>query len=114
MTNPLEKSSVHLNISGRVQGVYYRASMLQEAQRLGLTGWVMNRPDGSVEAVAEGWKAKIEELIAWCRQGPQGARVAGCRSRSGKSRRIVLSASRFGACNAHLASLEPLRSSASL
>ena len=77
MTNPLEKSSVHLNISGRVQGVYYRASMLQEAQRLGLTGWVMNRPDGSVEAVAEGWKAKIEELIAWCRQGPQGARVAG-------------------------------------
>ena len=77
MTNPLEKSSVHLTISGRVQGVYYRASMLQEAQRLGLTGWVMNRPDGSVEAVAEGWKAKIEELIAWCRQGPQGARVAG-------------------------------------
>jgi acylphosphatase len=77
MTNPLGKSSVHLNISGRVQGVYYRASMLQEAQRLGLTGWVMNRPDGSVEAVAEGWKAKIEELIAWCHQGPQGARIAG-------------------------------------
>ncbi|MGZ9243723.1 MAG: acylphosphatase, partial [Candidatus Binatia bacterium] len=61
---------------GRVQGVYYRASMLQEAQRLGLTGWVMNRADGSVEAVAEGWQAKIAELIAWCRQGPQGARVA--------------------------------------
>ena len=76
MTNPLEKSSVHLNISGRVQGVYYRASMLQEAQKLGLTGWVMNRADGSVEEVAEGWKAKIEELIAWCRQGPQGARVS--------------------------------------
>jgi acylphosphatase len=76
MTNPLERSSVHLNISGRVQGVYYRASMLQEAQRLGLTGWVMNRRDGSVEAVAEGWKAKIAELIAWCRQGPRGARVA--------------------------------------
>ena len=76
MTHPLEKTSVHLNISGRVQGVYYRASMLQEAQRLGVTGWVMNRADGSVEAVAEGWQAKIEELIAWCRQGPQGARVA--------------------------------------
>ena len=76
MTNPLEKGSVHLNISGRVQGVYYRGSMLQEAQRLGLTGWVMNRADGSVEAVAEGWQAKIEELIAWCRRGPQGARVA--------------------------------------
>lgn len=77
MTNPLEKSSVHLNITGRVQGVYYRASMLQEAQRLGLTGWVMNCPDGSVEALAEGWKAKLEELIDWCRQGPEGARVSG-------------------------------------
>ena len=76
MTHALEKSSVHLNISGRVQGVYYRASMVQEAQRLGLTGWVMNRPDGSVEAVAEGWQAKIEELIAWCRQGPPGAQVS--------------------------------------
>ena len=113
MTNPLEKSSVHLNISGRVQGVYYRASMLQEAQRLGLTGWVMNRPDGSVEAVAEGWQAKIEELIAWCRQGPQGARVPRSK-RSGKSRKIISSASRFGASKAHLASLGPLRSSASL
>ena len=76
MDNSAEKVRVHLLITGRVQGVYYRASMLQEAQRLGLTGWVMNRPDGSVEAVAEGWQAKIEELIAWCRQGPQGARVS--------------------------------------
>ena len=75
MTNPLETTSVHLRISGRVQGVYYRASMLQRAQHLGLSGWVMNRPDGSVEAVAEGWQAQIEELIAWCRQGPQGARI---------------------------------------
>jgi acylphosphatase len=49
--------------------------MLQEAQRLGLTGWVMNCPDWSVEAVAEGSKAKLEELIAWCYQGPEGARV---------------------------------------
>ena len=77
MTNPIETSSVHLRISGRVQGVYYRASMLQRAQHLGLSGWVMNRPDGSVEAVAEGSKAKLEELIAWCHQGPEGARVAG-------------------------------------
>jgi len=77
MTHPLEKSSVHLTISGRVQGVYYRASMLQEAQKLGLTGWVMNRADGSVEAVAQGSKAKLDELIAWCWQGPEGARVAG-------------------------------------
>ncbi len=77
MTDPRENLSVHLKITGRVQGVYYRASMLQEAQKLGLSGWVMNRSDGSVEAVAEGSKAKLDELIAWCRQGPQGARVAG-------------------------------------
>ena len=76
MSNPREKSSVHLRISGRVQGVYYRASMLQEAHKMGLTGWVMNRADGSVEALAEGWKAKLDELIVWCHQGPQGARVA--------------------------------------
>ena len=49
--------------------------MLQEAQKLGLTGWVMNCPDGSVEAVAEGAREKLDELIAWCRQGPTGARV---------------------------------------
>jgi acylphosphatase len=76
MANPREKQSVHLKITGRVQGVYYRASMLQEAQKLDLTGWVMNRSDGSVEAVAQGSKAKLEELIAWCRQGPEGARVS--------------------------------------
>ena len=77
MTDPLETCSVHLRIYGRVQGVYYRASMLQEAQQLQLTGWVTNCPDGSVEAVAEGGKAKLDALIAWCHQGPPGARVAG-------------------------------------
>lgn len=77
MSDASGQSSVHLKITGRVQGVYYRASMLQEARKLGLTGWVMNRSDGSVEALAEGSKTKLEELIAWCHQGPQGARVAG-------------------------------------
>ncbi|MSP40059.1 MAG: acylphosphatase [Deltaproteobacteria bacterium] len=66
---------MQLKIHGRVQGVYYRASALQEAEKLGLTGWVMNCADGTVEAVAEGAKHKLEELIAWCRQGPDGARV---------------------------------------
>jgi acylphosphatase len=64
-----------VKITGRVQGVYYRASMLQEAQKHGLTGWVTNCPDGSVEAVAEGARDKIEQLIAWCKSGPPGARV---------------------------------------
>jgi len=76
MAHPTQTSCAHLQITGRVQGVYYRASMLQEARKLALTGWVMNCPDGSVEAVAEGGRAKLDELIAWCRQGPEGARVA--------------------------------------
>ena len=71
----VEKTRVQLKIHGRVQGVYYRAATVQQAQSLGLTGWVMNCPDGSVEAVAEGAKLKLEKLIAWCRQGPDGARV---------------------------------------
>jgi acylphosphatase len=75
MDNSSETARVRLKIAGRVQGVYFRASALQEAQKLGLMGWVMNCPDGSVEAVAEGARVKIEELIAWCRRGPSGARV---------------------------------------
>jgi acylphosphatase len=73
--NPAETTRAHLKIRGRVQGVYYRASMVREAQNLGLTGWVMNCADGSVEAVAEGTRSAIESLIDWCRQGPPGARV---------------------------------------
>ena len=64
-----------LIVKGRVQGVYFRASTVQQARHLGLTGWVMNHDDGSVELVAEGLSESIEELIAWCRQGPPGARV---------------------------------------
>ena len=73
-TSP-DRVRVYLRIEGRVQGVYFRASTVSEARRLRLTGWVRNSPDGSVEAVAEGEQAQIEELIAWCRQGPPGARV---------------------------------------
>jgi acylphosphatase len=69
------KARAHLKISGRVQGVSYRYSMVREAQNLGLTGWVRNCDDGSVEAVAEGPRANIESLIGWSRQGPAGARV---------------------------------------
>ena len=71
-----QQSRAHISIRGRVQGVYYRASMVQEAQKAGLTGWVRNCADGSVEAVAEGSRVAIESLLAWCRQGPPGARVA--------------------------------------
>ena len=73
--SPDAKTRAHIQIRGRVQGVYYRASMVREAQHLGLTGWVRNDNDGSVEAVAEGVRADVESLIAWSHRGPAGARV---------------------------------------
>ena len=62
-------------IHGFVQGVYFRASTQEEAVRLGVGGWVRNLPDGSVEALFEGEKKKVEEIIGWCHKGPPGARV---------------------------------------
>ena len=66
----------HLLISGRVQGVCFRAATEAEATARGLTGWVRNTDRGAVEAVLEGEKEKVETMIAWCRQGPPAARVA--------------------------------------
>jgi acylphosphatase len=63
-------------VSGRVQGVSYRASTRTEARRLGLVGWVKNRSDGSVELEAEGSDDMVAALIQWCHQGPPAARVA--------------------------------------
>lgn len=65
-----------LRISGRVQGVGYRAAFAAEAQRLGLTGFVRNRRDGSVEAEVAGAARAVDAIIAWARQGPPLARVA--------------------------------------
>ena len=67
----------HLKISGRVQGVGFRYSMAQEAERLGVTGWVRNRRDGTVEAVLDGDPDALEAIVAWARQGPRGAQVSG-------------------------------------
>ncbi|HIH43582.1 MAG TPA: acylphosphatase [Candidatus Methanoperedenaceae archaeon] len=67
----------HVLVSGRVQGVSYRSSTVDEARRLGIRGWVRNLPDGRVEAVFEGDKDAVEELVGWCRTGPPHARVAG-------------------------------------
>jgi len=71
----MEKARARVIITGRVQGVFFRASTQDEAVRLGLTGWVKNRPDGAVEAVFEGDKEKIEEIIKWCHEGPPWAKV---------------------------------------
>jgi acylphosphatase len=62
-------------ISGRVQGVFYRASAQQEAMRLSLVGEIRNLPDGRVEAVVEGPREQIEEFVDWCRRGPPAAEV---------------------------------------
>ena len=66
----------HLFISGRVQGVWYRESTRQEAERLGLDGWVRNLADGRVEAVVEGEPGLVAQLLAWCHEGPRLARVS--------------------------------------
>jgi len=69
------KKSVHVNVSGRVQGVWFRANTKQKAEELGLTGWVRNTNDGCVEAEFEGEERQLEEMIKWCHKGPSLANV---------------------------------------
>jgi acylphosphatase len=70
-----ERVARRLRIHGRVQGVYYRGWMVELAERLGLDGWVRNRIDGTVEALAVGSTEAVETLIAACHDGPPAARV---------------------------------------
>ncbi len=63
-------------INGIVQGVFFRASTRDEAIQIGVGGWVRNLPDGTVQALFEGEKKKVEAIIAWCHKGPPGARVS--------------------------------------
>jgi acylphosphatase len=69
------KVRAHLFISGRVQGVFFRDSTRKEALKRGITGWVRNLPDGRVEAVFEGDKEMVEDMIRWCHRGPEMAKV---------------------------------------
>jgi acylphosphatase len=69
------KSNKHVVISGKVQGVWFRANTKQKAEQLGIKGWVRNTSDGKVEAIFEGDEENISEMINWCRQGPPLAKV---------------------------------------
>lgn len=79
--NPMDEKSqtdlvtYHLVISGRVQGVFFRDSMRREAQNLGVTGWVRNRRDGSVEAIVQGAQAAVTAILDWAHHGPPAANV---------------------------------------
>ena len=66
---------VRAYVTGRVQGVYYRAETQKQASQLGLTGWVRNLADSRVEILAEGEEQRVRDLISWCRKGPPRSRV---------------------------------------
>jgi acylphosphatase len=68
-------SRVHVFISGKVQGVFFRSSTRDKAEELGISGWVKNLADGRVEAVFEGEEGSVKKMIEWCRRGPEYARV---------------------------------------
>src|SRR3954447_6013019 len=69
-------SRVHVWVSGHVQGVGFRYATCEQAELLGLGGWVRNLGDGRVEAVFEGPAAEVAQAVAWCRHGPSGAQVS--------------------------------------
>jgi acylphosphatase len=71
----MTEARTHVYISGRVQGVFFRAYTRDKATELGLRGWVRNLPDGRVEAVFEGDKEKVEKMLRWCHEGSPYARV---------------------------------------
>ncbi|MBR8835617.1 MAG: acylphosphatase [Stigonema ocellatum SAG 48.90 = DSM 106950] len=78
MYNPIpnsDKIRVHVIVSGKVQGVGYRYATVDTASQLGLSGWARNLPDSRVEAVFEGRREIVEEMIRWCYQGPPAAMV---------------------------------------
>lgn len=66
---------VHLFVSGRVQGVFFRTETQRKAKKFGVSGFVSNLPDGRVEAILEGEKEKVEKVIKWAKRGPFFARV---------------------------------------
>ena len=74
-------AAMQLSITGKVQGVFFRSTAKEVADRLLITGWVRNEPDGSVLVHAEGTDEALQEFEAWCREGPPSARVDGVKKR---------------------------------
>lgn len=74
-TQSSHTAALHLVIHGKVQGVFFRDSMRQEAHRLGICGWVRNKPDGTVEAMVQGDQPAIERIVQWAHKGPARAQV---------------------------------------
>lgn len=75
MVEPMQRKRVRVVIRGYVQGVGFRASCARQANALGVTGWVRNQWDGSVEALFDGDAAAVDQMIAWCWRGPAMAEV---------------------------------------
>ena len=69
------RSRVRVVVRGRVQGVFFRGEAQTRARSLGVDGWVRNERDGTVHAVFEGPRERVESMVDWCRRGPRGARV---------------------------------------
>jgi acylphosphatase len=75
MSRDGETAQAHIVVRGRVQGVYFRGSLKQEADTQRVVGWVRNQDDGSVEAMLQGRRVAVSAVVAWMREGPRGARV---------------------------------------
>ncbi|OAB60105.1 hypothetical protein AY600_10945 [Phormidium willei BDU 130791] len=73
--NPQPTTAIRVMISGRVQGVGFRYSTQQQALQLGVSGWVRNRRNGTVEALFEGDPTRVQDAVAWCHQGPAAAQI---------------------------------------
>ncbi|MEA2055992.1 MAG: acylphosphatase [Candidatus Thermoplasmatota archaeon] len=68
-------TNVFVRISGRVQGVWFRANTKQKAEQLGVTGWIRNTSNGCIEAIFEGDENMVKEMLDWCNHGPAQAKV---------------------------------------
>ncbi len=86
MADDQEVITSHLRISGRVQGVFFRRWVVEEATRRGIRGWVRNRADGSVEAVLSGEMTAVRAMVKACHQGPPAAEVSGVVQTPGETR----------------------------